>query len=349
MSKFSLQEQALFARRLSLLMRANISLIQAMNMLEGQAASRAHQKMLNRVSQDIANGQFLSKSLARSKGIFGSFGINIINIGETSGTLSQNLHYLADELDKQQKLRQKIVGALIYPAIIFLAALALSAFMTMYLFPKLIPVFKSLNVELPFLTRFMISLSNFLINNWLMLLLSILGTLIVSIFLLRIPNIKFLANKASLKIPIIGPMLKHYYLINICRTLGILFKSQVPVLEAVTVTAGTSPNLVYKKELLKLNRAIAKGSNLATHLEKNTSVFPKLLSQMIAVGETTGNLSDTLLYLGEMYEQELDEQTKRLSSLLEPVMMIGMGLLVGLVAISIITPIYEVTQHITPR
>jgi len=348
-ARLSLQEQALFAKRLSLLVRASVPILSAIKILEQQTTSHRNRKMFEHISQDIANGQFLYKSLTRFQKIFGDFAINIIRVGETSGTLSESLKYLAEEIDKRRRLRQKMVGALVYPVVIMVAALGVSGLMIIYLFPKLLPVFKSLNVHLPLTTRALLWISDFLINYWAWLILALVALTTAFLFLMRLKPFRLVINKISLRLPIVGPLLQHYYLTNLCRTLGILFKSQVRMLEAVTVAADIASNLVYRNALQNLHHSITKGGTIAKHFEKHPRLFPGMLSQMVAIGEATGNLSDTLIYLSEIYEEEFDEQTKRLSSVIEPVMMLGMGLLVGFIAISIITPIYEVTQHLNPR
>jgi len=345
----SLKEQAVFAKRLSLLVKAGVPLLSAVSLLEEQATSSANRKMFAKIKHDISNGQFLYKSLSHYPKVFGEFTINIIRVGETSGTLYTNLKYLADEMEKKRQLRQKVVGALVYPIVIVIASLGIGAMMTVFLFPKLLPIFSSLNVPLPFTTRALLWLSNTLINDWFWLLLG-LGVLVFAfIILLRFEKFRYAVHTISLKLPILGPMLKHYHLTNICRISGTLFKSQVRVLEAIEVTAETTTNLAYRYRLEQLQHSIRKGGNISSYLHKYPKLFPNMLCHMIAVGETTGSLSDTLIYLGEIHESELDEQTKRLSSIIEPVMMVGVGLMVGFIAVSIITPIYEVTQHLNPR
>jgi len=347
--RLSIREQALFAKRLSLLIKAGVPLLKSLTILSHQTKSRANRKMFERISRDVENGQFLAKSLSSFRKTFGEFAINIIRVGETTGTLSENLKYLADELDKKRRLRQKVIGALVYPIVILIAALAVSGLMTVYLFPKLLPIFTSLNVDLPLMTRMLLFLSNFLTHYWWLLILALMGLAVLFTLLMRLQRFRFAIHRINLSIPVVGSLFKDYYLVNMCRTLGILVKSSVHILEATTIAADTSTNLVYRKELQNLHRSITRGSNIAKHFQKNPRLFPNILAQMIEIGENTGNLSDTFLYLADMYEEDLDEQTKRLSSVIEPVMMIGMGLLVGFIAVSIITPIYEVTQHLNPR
>lgn len=347
--RFSIKELAIFIKRLSLLIKGGVQLFEAITMLEDQVKSKANKKMFAEIRHNIANGQFLYKSLGHYPKVFGEFTINIIRVGETSGTLHTNLKYLADELEKKRLLHQKIVGALIYPAVIIVAALGISALMTTFLFPKLLPIFESLNVPLPLSTKILLFISFVLINYWVYLILGMIVLIVAFIMLMRLKPFRYTVHSIYLKLPIIGPMLKDYYLTNICRISGTLLKSQVNVVETLEVTAETTTNLIYRDKLEKLSHSIIKGGKVSSYFEKYPKLFPSMLSNMVAVGEKTGALSDTLTYLGEMYESELDEQTKRLSSIIEPILMIGVGILVGFIAISIITPIYAVTQHLNPR
>ena len=346
----SLKEQSVFIKRFSLLVKAGVPLFEAMRMLEEQATSKANKKMFSTMRHDVASGQFLYKSMSRFPKVFGQFTINIIRVGEASGTLYTSLKYLGEEIEKKRLLRQKVVGALVYPIVIVVAALGISSLMVVFLFPKLLPIFQSLNVPLPFTTRALLYLSFVLIHYWLYIIMILALIIIILVVLMRtVRPFRFAMHHLSLKLPILGPMLKHYYLTNICRISGTLFRSDFRVIETVSVTAETTTNLVYRDRLEKLGDFLTKGGKISSYFQKHPRLFPSMLSNMVAVGETTGSLSDTLIYLGDIYESELDEQTKRLSSIIEPVLMVGVGLMVGFIAVSIITPIYEVTQHLNPK
>lgn len=348
-ARLSAQNQAMFARRLSMLSRAGVPILESINIIRRQTKG-ATRVMFDHIAHDVASGQFLSKSLAKFSRVFGDFAVNIIRVGETSGTLSENLQYLAEEIDKGRELRGKVISALIYPIIILLSSLGISGFLTLYLFPKLMPVFLSLQVDLPLSTRFLIWLSTFLTKygGWVLLFL-FLAFFAAAVGFASSKRFRSFLDSAILITPIAGDVFRHYNLSNICRTLGLLLRGQVRVIEAISVSAETSSSPLYKDELNNLKEAIKKGSSISKYLETNPRLFPSMLTEMIAIGEKTGNLSETLTYLAQIYEQELAEKTKRLSSVIEPAMMIIMGILVGFIAISIITPIYEVTQHLTPR
>jgi type II secretory pathway component PulF len=272
-----------------------------------------------------------------------------VRVGESAGILSENLNYLADELKKKQELRKKVIGALIYPIVILVATLGITGLLTVFIFPKILPVFKSLNVELPLTTKILIVVSDVLTKYGLLVLLGILALIVALWLILKIKSVKFYFHSLLLYVPIFGKIIRNVSLTNLCRTLGLTLKSGIKVVEAISITAESLPNLVYKKELLKVADEVRKGESLSPHFVRMPHLFPSVLSQMISVGESAGNLSETLLYLAEFYESEVNDATKNLSNVLEPILMVLMGIIVGFVALSIITPIYEVTQNIGRR
>ncbi len=342
--KISVQEKILFVKNLAVMTKAGMPILDSLRLLQKQTKSRSMKKILEQISGDIANGQFLSTSMERYVNIFGDFTVNIIRVGEASGILYENLNYLAEELKKKQELKRKILGALIYPIIVVIATLSITGFLTIYIFPKILPIFKSLNVNLPITTKILIAVSDFLIVYGVHVIIGIVTAIILGWLILKISTIKFLTHRLVTYLPLFGNISQSYNMANFCRTLGLLLKSDIKVVEALSITANTLTNQVYKKELKAISLEIAGGEEISKHLGKKSHLFPPMLSQLIAIGETTGNLSDTLLYLSEFYENKVDEVTKNLSTILEPVLMIVMGAIVGFIALSIITPIYEVTQ-----
>lgn len=343
----STKEQTFFAKRLSFLIRANIPLLESLEMLRQQTKSRGYKYVLDSVIDDVSNGQYLSKSLGKFQKTFGVFTINIIKIGESSGILSQNLDYLADELKKKQSLRRKVIGAFVYPTLITLATLGITIFLMVYLFPKITPIFGSLHVELPLSTRIVIFLSDLLRDNGLFIFLGLIVLIFgFTLLLKQSRGVRILFEKWIMEIPLIGNVIKFYNLANSTRTLGLLLQGGVTLSRALPITADTTKNLMYKEEFYTLGLSVNRGEKISVRLDKRRDLFPDVLSQMIAVGEKSGSLSDTLVYLSEMYESEVDDFTKNLSSLIEPVLMIFMGILVGFIAISIITPIYGISQNL---
>lgn len=347
--KLSVKEQMIFVKRLAFLVNASVPILESLHMVSEQAKSRRYSRIMKSVIADVTNGLSLSKALGRFPHVFGDFGVNIIRIGESSGTLSQNLEYLADELRKHDTLRKKIVGALVYPAVITAATLGITAFLMLYLFPKIMPVFTSLNMELPLSTKIVMSVSLFLQSYGLILVAAVVLVVVLGTILIRKNEaVRYSFDAAMLRMPVFGEMIRFYNLATATRTLGLLLRSGVTLAEALPLTADTTRNLIYKEQYQLLAEAVIRGERVSTHLFKKPELFPIITTQMIAVGERSGSLSTTLVYLSELYEQEVDEFTKNLSSLVEPALMVIMGVLVGFIAISIITPIYGITQHLRP-
>jgi len=346
--RLSLQDQMLFAKRLAILLKAGVPILGALNMMKKQTTSKASLHVVDDLAKGVESGQYLHVRLDRFRKFFGDFAVNIIKVGEISGTLHDNLGYLADELKKKRELRRKVVSALVYPIFIVVATLGITVLLTVYVFPKILPILTTFNTQLPISTRILIFISSLFIHwGWLiaLILIVLIGTFILA---LRRPGFSLFIDRLILRIPVLGRLLQSYYMANFCRTLGVLLQSDVRIVEAVNITASTSTSEVYKKSIGELAAIITKGGKISAHLEKQGKIYPPMVSQMITVGESTGKLSDSLMYLAEIYESEVDELTKNLSTSIEPLLMIFMGLLVGFIAISIITPIYSFTQNLNP-
>ncbi len=342
-----LQDQIIFSRHLSIMTKAGMSLFDSLTMLRRQAKSRAMKTILDKVIADVSNGQFLSTSLEQFSSVFGDLFINVIKVGEASGILSDNLKYLSTYLKKKQELQRKIMGALLYPLIIVIATFGVTIFLMVFIFPKILPIFKTLNVQLPVTTKILIFLSNLLLTKGYLVALGVIFFFLFVWLILKIKAVRYIYENLLIRTPFVGKLTLDVNMVNFCRTLGLLLNSDVKIVEAINITAKTTTNLVYRRELEVVAEEMTKGEEISRHLKERPNLFPAILSQMVEVGENTGNLSETFLYLAEVYEEELSDMTENLTNILEPVLMLTMGLVVGFVAISIITPIYEVTQTLS--
>jgi type II secretory pathway component PulF len=346
--RFSVQEQVMLAKRLAVLISAGVPLLSALAMLKKQAASKNGAVILQSLLAQVENGGLLSDGLVEFQKFFGEFSINIIRVGEASGTLSSSLAYLAEELRKKQELRRSITNALVYPVFIVFATLAITVLLIAYVFPKILPIFKSFKTPLPWTTRTLIFISGVFLHYGLYIFLVLLTILAAGIWFFKKESVRLWCDRKILSIPFLGKLVQNYQIANFTRTLGLLLKSEVKITEALRVVARVSGNSAYREEFFIMTEAVTRGQKLSAHMESNLNFFPALVSQMVEVGEATGNLSETLTYLSEMYEDELNNLTKNLSASIEPALMVLMGLLVGFIAISIITPIYGITQNLHP-
>ena len=347
--RLALGDQILFIKQLSMLMRAGMPILSSLKMLKEQSKSRSFNFVMNQVIRDVENGQYLATALGKCNKIFGELIINIIAVGEISGSLSENLDHLALALKKKQALRRKIISASVYPVFIVIATIAIAAMLTTLVFPKIIPIFQSINYQLPWTTRFLIFLSTSLRDYGFFIFLGVLVLIVAIALLLKNKKVRAKYDRGLMHVPFLKKMLQAYNVANICKTMGLLLKSGIPVTRALHIASSTTANLAYKKELDSIAQKVAQGEIISFNIAKCPTLFPVAVSQIIQVGESTGKLSETFSYLADSYEEEMDELTKNLSTAVEPLLLIFMGILVGFIAISIITPIYGITQQITSR
>src|SRR5258706_429679 len=346
-SGVSSQEKINFARNLSVGIKSGMSIIDVLAMLKEQTGSKNFKKIIQRFIENINNGQFLAQALEQVKYIFGDFFISIIKVGESSGNLSTSLLYLAAELKKQRDINHKVKSALIYPAIIFFATIGITVFLTLYIFPKILPIFSSLHVTLPFTTKALIWLLAFLKGYGLITLGALVILVIAWRMLLILERFHFFYDTFLLRIPFLSNVIKNLTLANFTRSLYVLLKSGITIVEGLEIAKGTFNSLYYRKQIDHMIEYVKRGESMARYLETKPHLFPPMFTGMVRVGETTGNLEDNLLYLSEYYESEVDEVIKNLTTIIEPILLLLMGLSVGFIALSIITPIYKVTQGLS--
>lgn len=346
--RFSIKEQMYFAKRLSFLINSGVPLVESLNILRNQSSSQHQNQTLQNVIVDVNHGKSLSESLARIPFMFSNFTIGVIRIGEASGTLSKNLAYLAEELKKKYALKRKVLGALVYPLFITVATIGISGLLTIFIFPKVMPVFLSLKIKLPLTTQILLFISEFLQKSWGLLLLLCFIFLACLLFTYqKSAKIRYTLSRTILRLPIVGTLVQSYNMTDFCRTLSLLLQSGFSLNQAIKLLSDTTINPIYKKEYDLLLTYITRGEKIGAYFHTRPQFFPSMLSHMVSVGETSGTLSESLLYLSEYYESEVDDKIKNLSSAVEPILMVFMGLVVGFVAVSVITPIYEITQNLS--
>lgn len=347
LSRVGFLDKLLFTKHLTTMIKAGIPIAEALKTLVDQTKSASFKKVLSAVLADVENGQSLAKSLGKHPKVFDQFYISLIEVGEESGTLEENLDFLAKQLAKDYNLRKKIQGAMLYPGLVFTATFIMGGFIALFILPKLVDFFSAFEIELPLATRILLFFANMMKNYGTFLFFGFLVLLSLSYLVIHLPKVKPKWHSLILKFPIFGDLLAYSQLARFSRNLGTLLKSGVPVTKSLEVTVNTLSNLKFKSDLGEVALSLSKGKNIGDALEKNKfSEFPPLVSKMISVGEKTGKIEETLLYLGDFYEDEIDNISKNLTTILEPVLLITIGLVVGFVALAIISPIYELTGSI---
>lgn len=346
-NKLSAQDKINFARHLAIVIKAGIPLYEGLAIINKQKGSKTLTRIVAQLQNDVANGRFLADSLERYQNVFGEFFINIIRVGEASGTLAQNLLYLADELKKRKGLRAKVRSAMVYPIVILVATIGVTGFLTFFVFPKLLPVLRGLNVKLPTSTLILIAAVDFLTRYGIEV---VIGLVIfitgLRMLTTKVTSIRYVFHRAMLVTPALSKFSISLNIVSFSRILALLLKSGVKIVDALRITALTCDNLVYRAFIQEVNEEVRKGGQIAPFLAKHSNFFPPLMTGMIQIGEGTGNLTENLEYLSGYYEEEMSYKLEALTSLLEPALLLVMGLLVGFVAISIITPIYSISQGV---
>jgi type II secretory pathway component PulF len=342
-----IQERINFARHLSLIVKAGLPVFEGLKIVEEQTESPVLKKVIHSLIDDTNSGKFLADSLQKYDYIFGNFFINMIRVGESSGTLGKNLIYLSDELKRSKDLNGRVRSAMVYPIVILVMTLSITAFLTFFIFPKLIPVFGGLNIQLPLTTRMLLASVTFL-REYGILLFFVIMALVIALRVLfeKIHILRYFWHRLLLGIPVLSDVMIDVNMVTLTRVLALLLKSGIKIVEALDITANTFDNLVYRQLLIGSEEEIKKGGQLGPYLARFKNLVPPLVSGMVRIGESTGSLEDNMEYLADYYNDDLDGKLHSLTALLEPLMLLTMGLVVGFVALSIITPIYSMSQGI---
>lgn len=341
----NLIQKALFAKHLAVMLRSGIPLNEAL-IISRDSSRGKMRKVLGKVSASVQSGRSLADSFGDAPKVFSALFVNITKAGELSGNLDGNLENVAEQLKKEHNLRAKILGALIYPAVVLGASFLLGLAMAFLVLPKITPLFEGLKIDLPLTTRFLIWFSHVIQNYGIYLFGGIIVFIGLCVWLFRQKFFKPVLHWFFLKVPIVKKISAASNLARFCRGLGTLLRSGLNIDEASRITYETVGNFYYRRALQKVSEDIVKGTKLSENLELFGQHFPLLMTRMIRVGEESGKMDETLLYLAEFYEEEVDNSTKSLATAIEPLLLIFIGIVVAFLALSIITPIYNITGGI---
>lgn len=341
----SLLDRSLFAKHLSVMLRSGIVLSDAL-MISADSARGKLKRIIKNLHKAVSSGRSFSDALSAYPKYFSGMFINSIKIGEASGTLVENLENISIQLEKEQALRSKIKNSMIYPIVVLCATFILGLVLSFVVLPKITPLFEGLRVDLPLTTVWLIKFSNFIQQNGLAAFIVVLISVVVFLWLVSRKFVRPITHWLLIELPLIKNIVKNANLSRFARNLAMLLKSGVRIDEALDITKNSVENYYYQKELNKISNEIRKGSKLAANLEVNKKLFPVLLTRMVGVGEESGNFEETLFYLADFYEEKVDNAAKTLSTAIEPALLLIIGLVVGFLALSIITPIYDITGNV---
>lgn len=337
----SLSDKLFFTRNLEVMVGAGISLPRAISVLAEQARSKKLKDALIDISNQITKGDNFSGALKKYTNIFPELFQNMIEVGEATGTLEEVLKTLTQQMEKEYELRSRVTGALIYPAIVITAMIGIGILMLIVVVPKLADTFKELNVELPATTQLIISSGVFMADKW-YLVVSLLVILVLGIrHILRTKSGRKGFDKLLLKLPIISSIVKKTNSAYTVRGLSSLFSAGVPIVRALEIVSGALGNFYFREAMRDVAEQVRKGSKLSEAMKQHSNVYSSIVTQMIEVGEETGETSDILRKLAEFFEEEAANAAKNLSSVIEPALMLLVGIVVGFFAVSMIQPMYS--------
>jgi type IV pilus assembly protein PilC len=337
-------EVATFTRQLATMVNAGLPITQALLILRSQARG-SMQKVVAQVLSDVEGGESLSTALSRHPKVFNPTFIALVKSGEVGGVMDEVLVRLADNLEKQQEFKGRVKGALIYPAIIVVGMFVVALVMMIFVIPRLTSLYGEFNAQLPTATKILIGVSNLFIKAWPLVLILVFFVLYGVRAYRKTVQGRRKTDELFFKIPIVGDLQRQVLLTELTRTLSLMVGSGVSILEGLNITAGVVGNVVISDALKDAAKQVEKGFPIAYSFAKHPEAFPYILSQMIAVGEETGKMEEVLSKVSHVFEVESDQRVKGLTSAVEPLVMILLGLGVGFLVIAIILPIYNLTSQ----
>lgn len=343
-SKVKFNDIVVFTQQLSTMITAGLNLTDSLNILKLQATNPAFKKVVSDILKDVEGGSNFAKALGRYPQYFTPIYTSLVRAGEASGKLQDVFQRLATTMEKQRDFRSKTRGALVYPAIILVGMVIVIFIMMTVVVPKLTDLYKDFGTELPPTTKLLMAVSSFFVNFWWLLIILIWGGLILFRSWKKTPIGARLWDKFILRLPIWGNLKKQLVLTEFTRTLAVLASAGIPILEALEIVSGSLDSITFQDDLKKVAQQVEKGYPIGIPISQNPD-FPPIVGQMITVGEETGKLDETLLKVSTFFEAEAEQGIRTLTTAMEPLIMVVLGVGVGFVVISILMPIYNLTSQ----
>jgi type IV pilus assembly protein PilC len=334
-----------FTRQFATMIDAGLPLVQCLEILGGQTENKTFSKAINKVRGDVESGSTFADALRKHPRIFTDLYVNMVAAGEAGGILDTILNRLAGYIEKSMALKKKVKAAMTYPTVIVLVAVGVVTLMMLFVIPSFAKMFEDFGGQLPGMTQFIINASNFMGKFWW----AIFGVIVAIIILLqrfyRTNRGRLVIDAFLLKVPVVGTLIRKVAVAKFTRTLGTLISSGVPILEGLDIVAKTAGNRVVENAIIKTKMGISEGKTIAEPLQQ-TKVFPPMVVQMINVGEASGALDTMLSKIADFYDEEVDTTVEALSSLLEPILMVFLGGVIGYIVIAMYLPVFQLASTI---
>lgn len=341
-----LTEKITFAKNLAAMVDAGLTVSRGVAIMEHQTTSKKFREVLSQLSGEVQKGTAFSAALAKFPDVFQKLFIAMVRAGEESGKLGDSLRIVAEQMDRNFALRRRIRGALMYPTIILILMVLIGIAMLIYVVPTLTGTFKELNVDLPASTQFIISVSDGLVAHPILYILGLVIFVVLVVYGLKTKQGKRGFEFVLMRMPVVSMITQQANSARMSRTLASLLSSGVDVVSSMNITADVLQNSYYKAVLLEAEAEIQKGAQISSVFEKYQKLYPPMVTEMVAVGEETGKLPEMFLQIATFFEAEVDQKTKDLSTIIEPILMVVIGGAVGFFAVSMIMPIYSISSSI---
>jgi MSHA biogenesis protein MshG len=339
-SKVKLEDLILFSRQMYTLMKAGVPIIRSITSLGESTRNSTFSAALADVVENLESGRELSASFARHPKIFNSLFVSIINVGENTGRLDEAFLQIAQYMEMEKETIDRIKTAMRYPTIVIIAIIIAIVIINIVVIPQFARVYAGFNAELPLATRFLIGMSNFMVTYWYWLLAILVLTIIGTIMYVRTENGRFKWHKLKLHIPVIGHIIKRALLARFARSFAMATRAGVPLIQTMTVVARAVDNDFVSERILSMRNGVERGDTL-TRTAAATNLFTPLVLQMMSVGEETGQVDELLEQVGEYYEREVDYDLKTLSSAIEPILLVAIGIMVLVLALGVFLPMWD--------
>jgi type IV pilus assembly protein PilC len=335
-----------FTKNLSAMLSAGLSLARALAVIERQSSNKALRTIVTNTADTVKRGEPFHTALAAYPHVFPNLLVSMVRAGEESGSLADALRVVGVQMERSEELTRKVRGAMIYPSIVLVAIVIVAVLMLIFVVPTLTSTFEQLGVQLPLATRIIVAVSNFLMGNVLAVGLGAAVFIVAAGLFLRSERGKAVVLFVGLHTPVVSEIVRETYSARTARTLSSLLSSGVSILDALAITRDVVHASVFARVITEAEERVKKGEPLSAPFAANTKVYPILLGDMLMVGEETGKITDMLLQIAEFYEADVSEKTKDLSTIIEPILMLFIGAVVGVFAVSIIGPIYSLSSAI---
>jgi type IV pilus assembly protein PilC len=338
--KVKARELSVFTRQFATMIDAGLPIVQCLSILSEQSDNKTLRATLHMIRKDVEGGSTLAEALKKHPKIFDDLYVNMVAAGEMGGVLNNVLNRIAMFIEKASKLKKKVKGAMIYPTTIVSVAVIVVAILLIFVIPVFAQLYTSMGKALPVPTQITISISNWFVSSWYLIVLGVGGVIFGISFYYKTADGRMTIDRLLLRLPIFGDLLRKVAVARFSQNMAILLSSGVPILDGLAITARTAGNKVVEKAIVDSRTSISQGKTVAEPL-KDSKIFPPMVCQMVAVGENTGGLDTMLRKVAELYEEEVDDAVTNLTAMMEPMIMIVLGVILGGLVISMYLPIFQ--------